>query len=534
MKRIISLILACLMMTLIPMTVQGKEVYEDFVEFGTSEYDTIYMMLHSTVPNGQDGVGYLTAEDFPYLDVERIDFFHGPVWVAIRLKDKDGRDIYDEIKKIFENPPEIENGYIKAIGPEAVDEEGCLSDKFENATELYNRLFGITPGGGEGSGTSTHYWPHESTLDSSSVFDDVGEKAWFRKSVDFVYTLNFMNGMSDKTFAPNVSTSRAMLVTVLWRVEGSPIPGKTAGFTDLKAGWYRDAVAWAYENSIVKGMSDTTFAPNNSITREQIAAIFYRYAEFKGEDVTKRDDITKFPDGSKVSQYAKEAMSWAVAEGLISGTKVGGKDYLDPKGNATRAQVATILMRYLTSFDDPSGTVHGVSTDNTVTLGWMINALYELEGKPEVTDWSPFDGHYEMDIYDPEKAAEWDFWNITVKEEWYYKPLMWAIENKLYVPFNHSIVIGDFANSAAYKWKIVDLIAEYSEKFGIELPKVKDYPGFDDLDELDNSNPNIIKVYEAGLITESESGKLGLYDGEFTLDEAESIMGKITALRNGN
>ncbi len=146
MKRIISLILACLMMTLIPMTVQGKEVYEDFVEFGTSEYDTIYMMLHSTVPNGQDGVGYLTAEDFPYLDVERIDFFHGPEWVAIRLKDKDGRDIYGEIKKIFENPPEIENGYIKAIGPEAVDEEGCLSDKFENATELYNRLFGITPG----------------------------------------------------------------------------------------------------------------------------------------------------------------------------------------------------------------------------------------------------------------------------------------------------------------------------------------------------------------------------------------------------
>ena len=180
-------------------------------------------------------------------------------------------------------------------------------------------------------------------------FTDVKDGKWYTEAIKYVYYHGLMNGMTDTTFEPNSNMSRAMLVTVLWRAEGSPAPKGTTPFTDLKAKWYKDAVAWAYENSIVKGMSDTTFAPNNSITREQIAAIFYRYAEFKGEDVSKRADISKFPDGSKVSKYARDAMSWAVAEGLISGTKVGDKDYLDPKGNATRAQVATILMRYLES-----------------------------------------------------------------------------------------------------------------------------------------------------------------------------------------
>ena len=180
-------------------------------------------------------------------------------------------------------------------------------------------------------------------------FKDVKDGKWYTEPIKYVYYHGLMNGMTDTTFEPNADMSRAMLVTVLWRAEGSPAPKGTTPFTDLKAKWYKDAVAWAYENKIVNGMSDTTFAPNNSITREQIAAIFYRFADFKGEDVTGREDISKFPDGSKVSKYAKEAMSWAVAEGLISGTKVDGKDYLDPKGNATRAQVATILMRYLES-----------------------------------------------------------------------------------------------------------------------------------------------------------------------------------------
>ena len=105
---------------------------------------------------------------------------------------------------------------------------------------------------------------------------------------------------------------------------------------------------WAHAYGVVKGVSETLFDPNGNVTREQLAAILYRYTEYKKGDVSARADLSSFPDASKVSKYARDAMSWAVAEGLISGTKIDGKDYLDPKGNATRAQVATILMRYLT------------------------------------------------------------------------------------------------------------------------------------------------------------------------------------------
>ena len=185
-------------------------------------------------------------------------------------------------------------------------------------------------------------------IDTTKIFKDVLPKKWYTEAINYVYTYELMNGMTADTFAPDADMSRAMLVTVLWRAEGSPAPKGTSPFVDLKAKWYRESVAWAYENNIVNGTSVTTFSPDQSITREQIAAIFYRYAEFKGQDTAATVDITSFPDSSKVSKYAKKPMSWAVAEGLISGTKIGGKNYLDPKGNATRAQVAMILMRYLT------------------------------------------------------------------------------------------------------------------------------------------------------------------------------------------
>ena len=184
-------------------------------------------------------------------------------------------------------------------------------------------------------------------------FTDVKQGKWFYDAVEYVWKNDLMNGMTDTTFEPNTAMNRGMLVTVLWRVEGSPAPKGTTPFTDLKAKWYKDAVAWAYENEVVNGMTATTFAPANPITREQIATIIYRYANFAGRDTSAKGDLSKFPDESKVAKYAKDAMIWAVGEGLITGTKVGDKDYLDPKGNATRAQVATILMRYLESGKDP-------------------------------------------------------------------------------------------------------------------------------------------------------------------------------------
>ena len=189
--------------------------------------------------------------------------------------------------------------------------------------------------------------------DTTKVFKDVLPNKWYTEAINYVYTFELMNGMTDDTFAPGADMSRAMLVTVLWRSEGSPAPEGSTPFTDLKAKWYKQAVAWAYENNIVKGMTETSFAPDASVTREQIATIFHRFASFKGYDVEGQGDISRYPDAPKIGKYARNAMLWAVGEGLISGTKIDGKDYLDPKGNATRAQVATILMRYLKSRENP-------------------------------------------------------------------------------------------------------------------------------------------------------------------------------------
>ncbi|MBQ3900303.1 MAG: S-layer homology domain-containing protein, partial [Clostridia bacterium] len=144
-------------------------------------------------------------------------------------------------------------------------------------------------------------------VDTSTIFKDVKSKSWFKKAVDFVYNNKLMNGMTDTTFAPNEAMSRAMLVTVLWRAEGSPAPAGTTPFTDLKAKWYKDAVAWAYENEIVKGMTATTFDPNAPLSREQIAAIMYRYSEYRGADVSGRASLDGFPDGGKTHNYAKDA-----------------------------------------------------------------------------------------------------------------------------------------------------------------------------------------------------------------------------------
>ena len=133
-------------------------------------------------------------------------------------------------------------------------------------------------------------------------------------------------------------------MTILYRLEGSPAVTGTSAFVDVPAGqWYTDAVNWAAANQIVKGTSATTFAPNDSITREQMAAILYRYAQYKGYDVTASADLSAYTDAAIISSYAVSAMQWAVGEGLINGIT---DTTLVPGGSATRAQVAAILMRF--------------------------------------------------------------------------------------------------------------------------------------------------------------------------------------------
>ncbi len=179
------------------------------------------------------------------------------------------------------------------------------------------------------------------------MFDDVGEKDWFKPYVDYAVEKGLMKGTAERSFAPNAPMTRSMLVTVLWRMAGEPGADETASpFGDLTQDWYRLPVAWAYENGVVNGTSDTAFSPDAPVTREQLAAILYRYTAFKDGDVTDRADISTFPDSDVASDWALDALSWAVGTGLISGTQVEGETHLDPGGNASRAQVATVLMRY--------------------------------------------------------------------------------------------------------------------------------------------------------------------------------------------
>ena len=180
-----------------------------------------------------------------------------------------------------------------------------------------------------------------------SQYADIKVDDWYHDGIHFCVDEGIMNGMGDGVFAPNEPTTRAQLVTMLYRLEGKPsIEVETEPFTDVNEGeWYYDAIVWAYSNKVVNGMTETTFEPNGSVTREQVATILYRYLDTPAGT----GKLDEYPDVDKVQSYAKDALVWAVGEGLINGVaQADGTSLLDPAGNATRAQIATILMRYLT------------------------------------------------------------------------------------------------------------------------------------------------------------------------------------------
>ncbi|MBR3423558.1 MAG: S-layer homology domain-containing protein, partial [Clostridia bacterium] len=182
---------------------------------------------------------------------------------------------------------------------------------------------------------------------ADAVFSDVPASAWFAPYVNYAYKNGLMNGVSATRFDPGGITGRAMIVTVLWRAEGSPAPAGASPFGDLTDGWYRDAVVWAAENGIVNGKAKGIFSPRDPLTREQFAAIMMRFSTYKGRDVSDRADLSRFPDAAQTDGYAVEPMRWAVGSGLVTGSSRNGKIYLDPLGHATRGQVAAILNRYL-------------------------------------------------------------------------------------------------------------------------------------------------------------------------------------------
>lgn len=203
-------------------------------------------------------------------------------------------------------------------------EEGKTEDKEETTTEE----------------TETE----ETTKPETITFSDVKESDWFYKGVSYVAENGMMNGVGDDLFAPNASLTREMLAVVLYNMEKQPESTGVNPFADVKADmWYTDAIVWANANGIVAGYDDSTFGLGDSITREQLATILYRYAQLKGYDVTEKADLTGYADSTAISGYAVEAMQWANANGIVNGMT---ETTLAPLGTATRAQVATMLMNF--------------------------------------------------------------------------------------------------------------------------------------------------------------------------------------------
>ena len=179
-------------------------------------------------------------------------------------------------------------------------------------------------------------------------FTDVPAGSWYYGAAAYAYNNGLFAGTTATTFAPDMTMTRAMLVSVLWRLAGEPAPKGTNTFDDVPDGtWYTDAVTWAAENGVVAGIGNGRFDPSGAVTREQTAVILFNYAQSKGYDVSARADLSAFPDAGSVSDWAQSALAWANASGLISGAVRGTQTILDPQGSASRAQVAMILMGYV-------------------------------------------------------------------------------------------------------------------------------------------------------------------------------------------
>ena len=197
----------------------------------------------------------------------------------------------------------------------------------------------VFPGGSTGPDET------EEPEDEGLPFIDVHEGDWFYENVGYVYENGLMNGVSETLFEPNGTVTRGMIVTILHRLEGEPESDYDMPFTDVaEQQWYAGAVRWAAGEGIVTGVSATEFAPDAPITREQFAAILWRYAQSKGYDVSASADLTGFLDYGQISEYALPALQWAVGAGVMSGR---GDGILAPQGTATRAEAAAMLMRFV-------------------------------------------------------------------------------------------------------------------------------------------------------------------------------------------
>ena len=248
-------------------------------------------------------------------------------------------------------------------------------------------------------------------------FTDVKESDWFYDSVQYVCENGIMSGTGDTVFSPDTATTRGMLVAILYRMEGSPAAESDAKFTDVSAGqYYADAAAWASENNIVNGYGNGAFGPEDPVTREQMAAVLYRYAQLKIYDIAATGNLAGFSDLGDVSAYAANPLKWAVGNGLISGME---NDALAPGNSTTRAQTAEILMRFCEKIVPSGPSEPAVSSGSVVyenrDLGFAIEFpdtwenRYSVEANPEnpsgivvCTEWGRI-----LCFVDKDNAEEW-------------------------------------------------------------------------------------------------------------------------------
>ncbi len=207
---------------------------------------------------------------------------------------------------------------------------------------------GRSSGGSGSSGKSDPENPPVSTPAKPMQFNDVSPNDWFYNDIKNAYDLKLMNGISENSFSPHAPTQRCMILTILYRLENTPAVKSPAPFSDVATTeYYSDAIAWAVEIGLAKGYSDKTFKPSQPISRQDLAVFLYRYAQYKGYDVSNTAALSKFSDSKNIGDWAISAMSWCNASGIINGTT---NTALEPSGNATRAQLAAMFTRFVSKY----------------------------------------------------------------------------------------------------------------------------------------------------------------------------------------
>ena len=230
--------------------------------------------------------------------------------------------------------------------------ELIVTDAAGNELELFKRSdteYSFTMPGSAVSIEASFEEIGEPVEESEPLFADVRETDWHYDAVQYVCENGLMNGVSDEYFDPDATLTRSMMVTLLWRLAGEPVVNYLMPFDDVDQGsWYGEAVRWAASEGIVSGVSDSAYAPGDPITREQLAVILYRFAQYMGYDVSVGEDtnILSYEDFAEISEYAIPAIQWACGSGLMRGVT---DSELSPHGTATRAQIATMMMRFIES-----------------------------------------------------------------------------------------------------------------------------------------------------------------------------------------